>query len=288
MVASVHAWVMQQLTLGEFSSRRSVLRKAVVMAAKIAIFAYALNIFSHLGLVAFDLLPYDLGPALLIATVLTPPVSFVVAVIAYSVVGLAIYDLGLSNQRFEMLSRTDMLSGLMNRRAFLEEFEQVRGKVSLVLFDIDRFKAINDGLGHKTGDDVIAKVANVLATTAPSVAKVSRIGGEEFAVLLPGISSSEAASVAEAMRQAVEVAEFIGPGGAFQVTVSAGVAEGVAEPGFSEIFSLADRALYLAKAAGRNRLVHAGELQGTASGDGEGDGDVASQSLVAFDARRSA
>jgi diguanylate cyclase (GGDEF)-like protein len=284
MVASVHAWIMQQLTLGEFSSRRAVLHKAIVMAAKIAVFAYALNVLSHFALVAFDLLPYDLGPALVIATVLTPPVSFVVAVIAYSVVGLAIYDLGLSNQRFEMLSRTDMLSGLMNRRAFLDEFEHVRGKTSLVIFDIDRFKAINDSLGHKTGDDVIAKVANLLATVAPPLAKVSRIGGEEFAVLLPGLVSSEALEVAEAMRQAVEVAEFTGPGGRFQVTVSAGVAEGVAELGFSEIFSHADRALYLAKAAGRNRLVHANGLPEGAAGEGA----RMHQPLVTFEARRSA
>jgi diguanylate cyclase (GGDEF)-like protein len=284
MVASVHAWTIQQLTLGEFSSRRAVLRKAVAMAVKIALFAYALNVLSHFVLVAFDLLPYDLGPALVIATVLTPPVSFVVAVIAYSVVGLAIYDLGLSNQRFEMLSRTDMLSGLMNRRAFLDEFEQVRGKASLVLFDIDRFKAINDGLGHKTGDDVIAKVANLLATAAPPIAKVSRIGGEEFAVLLPGLVSSEALTVAEAMRQAVEMAEFVGPAGAFQVTVSAGIAEGVAELGFSEIFSHADRALYLAKAAGRNRLVDANGLQ-----DGlAGDSARVFSPLTTFDSRRSA
>lgn len=284
MVASVHAWIMQQLTLGEFSSRGAVLRKAMAMAAKIAVFAYALNILAHFVLFAFDLLPYDLVSALMIATVLTPPVSFIVALIAYSVVGLAIYDLGLSNQRFEKLSRTDMLSGLMNRRAFLEEFEQVRGKTSLVIFDIDRFKAINDGLGHKTGDDVIAKVAGLFDTVAPPFAKVSRIGGEEFAVLLPGLVSSEALGVAEAMRQAVEVAEFAGPGGAFQVTVSAGVAEGVTELGFSEIFSQADRALYLAKAAGRNRLVHANSLpEGVV-----GESVRAPQSLVTFDARRSA
>jgi diguanylate cyclase (GGDEF)-like protein len=284
MVASVHAWVMQQLTLGAFSSRRAVLRKAIAMAAKIAVFAYVLNILSHLVLVAFGLLPYALGPALVIATVLTPPVSFVVAVIAYSVVGLAIYDLGLSNQRFEMLSRTDMLSGLMNRRAFLDEFERVHGQASLVLFDIDRFKAINDALGHKTGDDVIAQVAAVLTIAAPDVAKVSRIGGEEFAVLLPGMVSSEALTVGETMRQAVEAAEFVGPAGAFQVTVSAGVAEGATELGFSEIFSQADRALYLAKAAGRNRLVHANALQVAASGEEA----MVSPELVTFETRRSA
>ncbi|RKE84310.1 GGDEF domain-containing protein [Rhizobium sp. AG855] len=266
MAASVHAWIIRQLTLGEFSSRRAVLAKAVVMAAKIAVFAYILNILSHFVLVALNLLPYDLWPALVIATVLTPPVSFVVAVIAYSVVGLAIYDLGLSNQRFEMLSRTDMLSGLMNRRAFLEEFERVRGRTCLVLFDIDRFKAINDGLGHKAGDDVIAKVAQVLTTVAPPIAQVSRLGGEEFAVLLPGTTGAEALAVAESMREAVEATVFTGPANPFSVTVSGGIAEGLAELGFSEIFSHVDRALYLAKAAGRNRIVHTNALQDAALG----------------------
>lgn len=284
MAATVRAWIIRQLTLGEFSSRRAVLSKAVAMAAKIAVFAYILNILSHFLLVAFDLLPYDLAPALVIATVLTPPVSFVVAVIAYSVVGLAIYDLGLSHQRFEMLSRTDMLSGLMNRRAFLEEFERVRGTASLALFDIDRFKAINDSLGHKTGDDVIGKIAQVLTAIAPPVVQVSRIGGEEFAVLLPGMSAADALDIAEAMRLGVEAAVFVGPAGPFAVTVSAGVAEGVAELGFSEIFSNADRALYLAKAAGRNRIVLADGL--LTAGRGKDPG--ASCPSDVLDVRRSA
>jgi diguanylate cyclase (GGDEF)-like protein len=284
MAASVHGWIIRQLTLGEFSSRRAVLTKAVAMAVKIALFAYVLNILSHLVLVAFGLLPYDLGPALVIATVLTPPVAFAVAVIAYSVVGLAIYDLGLSHQRFEMLSRTDMLSGLMNRRAFLEEFERVRGLMSLVLFDIDRFKSINDGLGHKTGDDVIVQMAQLLMAAAPPTAQVSRIGGEEFAVLLPGMRGADALAIADAMRRAAEAAEFTGPAGPFSVTVSAGVAEGMAELGFSEIFSHVDRALYLAKAAGRNRIVHANALQDAAMGEGA----AALPPITMIEARRSA
>ncbi len=155
------------------------------MAAKIAVFAYLLNIVGHLILVTFGLLPYPLGPALVVATMLTPPVSFLVAVIAYSVVGLAIYDLGVSRQRFERLSRTDMLSGLLNRRAFLDAFEQARGPVALILFDIDRFKAINDTLGHKAGDDVIVKVAQCLTDAAGDDVVVARIGGEEFASCFP-------------------------------------------------------------------------------------------------------
>lgn len=259
----VQVWVIRQLTLGEFSSRRAVVLKATWMAAKIAVFAYLLNIVAHFGLVALGLLPYPLIQALVVATMLTPPVSFVVALIAYSVVGLAVYDLGLSRQRFERLSRTDMLSGLMNRRAFLDAFEQARGSVSLVLLDIDRFKSINDTLGHKAGDDVIVAVAQVLKDLLGEDAMVARIGGEEFAVLLSGSEAGTGPEVAESIRRAVGEAAFEAAGRAVRITVSGGISEGVAESGFSELFSGADRALYLAKAAGRNRIVHAREFADT-------------------------
>lgn len=256
----VHLWVIRQLTLGEFSSRRAVVWKAAWMAAKIAVFAYLLNIVGHLILVTFGLLPYPLGLALVVATMLTPPVSFVVAVIAYSVVGLAIYDLGVSRQRFERLSRTDMLSGLLNRRAFLDAFEQARGPLALILFDIDRFKVINDSLGHKAGDDVIVEVSQCLTDAAGDDVVVARIGGEEFAVLLSGERTTQAIDVADAIRRSVETKGLEVLGRQITVTISGGVAEGVAELGFSELFSGADRALYLAKASGRNRIVHARHL----------------------------
>lgn len=256
----VHVWVIRQLTLGEFSSRRAVVSKAAFMAAKIAVFAYLLNIVGHLILVALGLLPYALGPALVVATMLTPPVSSVVAMIAYSVVGLAVYDLGMSRQRFEMLSRTDMLSGLMNRRAFLDTFERTRGEVALILLDIDRFKSINDTLGHKAGDDVIVRVAQCLTDLLGEGATVARIGGEEFAVLLVGPRGGEALEVAQSICRSVEAMGFEVAGLPVSVTISGGVSAGVSELGFSELFSAADRALYLAKASGRNRIVHAREL----------------------------
>ncbi len=256
----VHVWVIRQLTLGEFASRHAVLSKAALMAAKIAVFAYLLNILGHLVLVAFGLLPYPLLPALVVATMLTPPVSFFVALLAYSVVGLAIYDLGVSRQRFETLSRTDMLSGLMNRRAFLDTFEMARGPVALILFDIDRFKSINDTLGHKAGDDVIVRTAQCLTDALGSGEAIARIGGEEFAVLLTGQGTERAMQLAETIRASVEGRGLTIGGRQVSVTVSAGVSEGLAELGFSELFSGADRALYLAKASGRNRIVHAREL----------------------------
>jgi diguanylate cyclase (GGDEF)-like protein len=265
MISKANEWMIRQLSLGEFASRKAVFSRSIRMAVKIAVFAYVLNILSHLGLVAFGLLPYDLGPALVIATVLTPPVSFVVALLAYSVVGFAVYDLGVSRQRFEALSRTDMLSGLMNRRAFLDAFEKSRGPVSLLLFDIDRFKTVNDTLGHKAGDDVIVVVADVLAAAVNGHGALSRIGGEEFAILLTGVGPDEAMRLAEDIRARVADASIGAVGRVFSVTVSGGVADATADRGFSEIFSDADMALYHAKATGRNRIVHAASMVSAAA-----------------------
>ncbi len=147
-----------------------------------------------------------------------------------------------------------------------------------MLLDIDRFKSINDTLGHKAGDDVIVAVAQVLKDLLGEDAMVARIGGEEFAVLLTGAEAGTGPEVAEAIRRAVEESGFEAAGRAVRITVSGGLSEGVAESGFSELFSGADRALYLAKAAGRNRIVRAREFAETSvaasfSNDGHRSGD---------------
>ncbi len=258
-------WIVRQLTLGEFSSRRAVVWRAVWMAAKIAMLAYGLNICAHLTLVAFDLLPYDLFPALVIATVLTPPVSFVVAVIAYSVVGFAIYDLGVSRSELERISRIDMLSGLLNRRAFHKAFDDSRGDASLVLFDIDRFKAVNDTFGHSAGDDVIAAVAEVIRQTfADEIC--ARIGGEEFAVLWPRDCAGAIAERADLVRQRVAALEVASGERNVRITISGGIADLASDRGFNEIFSEADRALYVAKASGRNRIVRHRDIDSLSTG----------------------
>ncbi|GEO83790.1 MULTISPECIES: GGDEF domain-containing protein [Alphaproteobacteria] len=260
-------WIVRQLTLGEFSSRRAVVSRAVWMAAKIAMLAYGMNICAHLGLVSLGLLPYDLWPALVIATVLTPPVSFMVAVVAYSVVGFAVYDLAVSRAEFERISRIDMLSGLLNRRAFQRAFNDAGGDASLVLFDIDRFKAINDTFGHSVGDDVIAAVADVIRAGFTQDEVCARIGGEEFAVLW---SSARVESIAERVEQVRErVAALEIPCGAkrVSVTISGGIADLPHGRSFNEIFSEADRALYVAKASGRDRIVRHRDIDSLANGE---------------------
>lgn len=259
-------WIVGQLTLGEFSSRGAVVSRAVWMALKIAVLAYVLNVCAHFGLVAFGLLPYDLAPALVIATVLTPPVSFVVAVIAYAVVGFAIYDLGISRAEFERISRIDMLSGLLNRRAFQRAFDDGKGDVSLVLFDIDRFKTINDTFGHSVGDEVIAAVAEVIREGFGDSEVCARIGGEEFAVLWPASGVETITERAEHVRRRVAALDIPCNGRRVKVTISGGVADLPKGRSFNEIFSEADRALYVAKAGGRDRIVSHRDIDSLSTG----------------------
>ena len=259
-------WIVRQLTLGEFSSRRAVVWRSVWMAAKIAMLAYGLNICAHLLLVSLDLLPYDLFPALVIATVLTPPVSFVVAVFAYMVVGFAVYDLRVSRAELERISRIDMLSGLLNRRAFQKAFDDGRGEASLILFDIDRFKAVNDSFGHSIGDNVIAAVADVIRNTFDEDEICARIGGEEFAVLWAGTTIDAMAERAELARRRVEALELFAGDRSVRVTISGGMADLADGRDFNEIFSEADRALYVAKASGRNRIVRHWDIESLSSG----------------------
>jgi diguanylate cyclase (GGDEF)-like protein len=128
-------------------------------------------------------------------------------------------------------------------------------KLSLVMFDADHFKNVNDTHGHPAGDAVLRRLAALLTTTFREVDVVARVGGEEFAVLLPSTGLSGAAAVAERFRQAVAAQPIVADGVSIACTVSGGVA--TMETGSTDLDALlerADRALYAAKAAGRNRI----------------------------------
>jgi diguanylate cyclase (GGDEF)-like protein len=160
---------------------------------------------------------------------------------------------------------TDPLTGALNRRGFFERAIAAIGQaqragqaVSLVMFDLDRFKAINDGAGHAAGDAVLRRFAAVAATELRPGDVFGRIGGEEFAVLLPGSTEDMALGVAERLRARVR-AEVAPPAGKDAVTVSAGVTRltpGLEpEAALTNGLSAADSALYAAKQAGRDRVV---------------------------------
>jgi diguanylate cyclase (GGDEF)-like protein len=158
----------------------------------------------------------------------------------------------------------DPLTGLLNRAALdarvVEIEEQAHltgGAVSLILLDLDCFKAVNDNHGHKRGDAVLSDVAYEIRKSLRSFELVYRIGGEEFLVLLPGVDLSEALEIAERVRYSVEEAR---PGD-LDLTVSAGVAtDAGGNISYDTLFREADAALFGAKRAGRNRVETAGGL----------------------------
>jgi two-component system, cell cycle response regulator len=159
------------------------------------------------------------------------------------------------------LANTDALTGLHNRRHFDEAVgaELVRpaslgGQHSLILFDVDRFKAVNDDFGHRTGDAVLKHLASVAKSQLTRGRILYRTGGEEFAVFLANTPHSLARVSAELIRQAVETATFNVDGVPIQVTVSLGVARSEAADTLAHLYERADKLLYLAKANGRNRV----------------------------------
>lgn len=154
----------------------------------------------------------------------------------------------------------DTLTGLYNRRYFLDMLEREIARnerhnraFSLVILDLDLFKDINDDLGHLAGDEILNALGFVLRNRVRRHDTAARIGGEEFAVLLPETGLDDALELAEAIRRSVSEHEFSGAGRAVPLTASMGVAEwGRAMQNASDILRAADEALYEAKRDGRN------------------------------------
>jgi len=181
-------------------------------------------------------------------------------------VGLTAYRLAQrvrdQNRLLSALSRTDGLTGLLNRQAWEEaaaaEASRCRrsgGTASLLMLDVDHFKAINDRHGHPAGDTVLRSVAQILRDSLRQEDLPGRYGGEEFGIVLPDTGAAGAAVVAERVRRRIEAA-VLERRSAVHATVSIGFAE--LEPqdaDFNAWIARADRALYAAKAAGRNRCM---------------------------------
>lgn len=175
-----------------------------------------------------------------------------------------------SNLRLQRAAREDGLTGLANRRAFDEALEREwrraqreQKPVSLALIDIDSFKLFNDHYGHLRGDTCLCSVASVVMSRARRPADLAaRYGGEELALLLPGILAEGARAVGEGVRHriaALELPHEARVDGVPWVTASVGVATLVppADQDPSALIEAADHALYAAKRAGKNRVVHA-------------------------------
>lgn len=161
------------------------------------------------------------------------------------------------------LATRDSLTGLLNRRAALSRLadeiaraDREGHSMAALMADIDRFKDVNDAAGHAVGDAVLLAVAEALRTTARTYDVVARLGGEEFLVVMPTVGSDEAVAAAERMRHAVSEATTLVEGWGRPVTVSIGVATRMQEgASLSDTLRQADRALYAAKEAGRDRVM---------------------------------
>jgi diguanylate cyclase (GGDEF)-like protein len=159
------------------------------------------------------------------------------------------------------LATTDELTGLFNRRRFLalaaaewRRFQRYRRPLSLLMLDVDRFKSINDHYGHDAGDRVLAHIAQLCRNQKRSADVIGRLGGEEFAVLLPETDLEEAGLFAERLRRAVAEEAVPIAGGAVRVTLSIGASEARRARDLADLMRQADLALYEAKRTGRNRV----------------------------------
>lgn len=164
-----------------------------------------------------------------------------------------------------MLATTDGLTSLFNRRHFEElartewaRFQRYGRPLSLLMFDIDKFKSINDRFGHDAGDQVLKAVAYVCKTTKRQTDVAARFGGEEFVLMLPETDDAAAEVAAERLRKSVQNLTGVLPGKDVQVTVSIGVASAALDmAAFDVLLKRADEAMYDAKRSGRNRVVRA-------------------------------
>jgi len=193
---------------------------------------------------------------------------FAVETVIY-VVGTAFVVVVMAKERVALVHKTaamtDLLTGLFNRRAFLDAADRLIAQrarkslpVSVLMFDLDRFKSINDRYGHAVGDDALKRFADTAAASMRSTDIIGRLGGEEFAAIIPG-TPAEAAMVAERVRTAFEVAGVEISSHLIGATVSIGVATAVPPVATASLLSRADAALYRAKHNGRNRVECAGD-----------------------------
>ena len=162
----------------------------------------------------------------------------------------------------------DTLTGINNRLAYEERIEtehsrwkRFRTPVSLMIWDVDRFKTINDTFGHQAGDKVLVAIAKLLSSQIRESDFIARFGGEEFVVLAPGANQSEALALAEKLRQKIETSQFKHGDVDVPVTVSCGIVEFQNGYSVEQLFEMADRALYQAKLQGRNLCLCAEEGQ---------------------------
>lgn len=200
-----------------------------------------------------------LGVGILIA-VLAPAVLAPIGSYFHISMAAALRD---ANDKLRVLSETDPLTGIFNRRRFLDVAEGQLAlarrhcfPTSVLLIDFDRFKAINDEFGHLAGDQVLVEASRVIGTTLRESDTLARFGGEEFICLLPHTAREGALMVAQRIIEAMREHTFRHGDADIQVTVSiGGVSCGTSETSLERMTSIADSLMYQAKQSGRNRYM---------------------------------
>ncbi|MES1180184.1 MAG: diguanylate cyclase [Hyphomicrobium sp.] len=160
-------------------------------------------------------------------------------------------------RRHKREAETDALTGILNRRALFDRVTEMGTSTLIVVIalDIDHFKQINDTHGHSLGDTVLKSFANILSGAVREGDLTARIGGEEFAILLPNASLKMAGTVAERIRKRFSEQRFLSNGQLFDSTVSVGISQIGTRGRLNDLLLQADAALYKAKRSGRNRVV---------------------------------
>ncbi|GAB6844607.1 diguanylate cyclase (GGDEF)-like protein [Methylorubrum rhodinum] len=183
-----------------------------------------------------------------------------VAFVASRAIGRTQLELYRAKVEVEHLSRTDPLTGLLNRRALFAS-EDTADDMALAIVDIDHFKQVNDRYGHLVGDAVICAVARLMADHLGDLGRVGRVGGEEFAFLSSKVAQKLLELRLNKFREAVASASISVEGQKVSVSVSGGLALRFDDQSIDELYVAADRALYAAKASGRNRILTATAIE---------------------------
>lgn len=204
-----------------------------------------------------EIIPIDLFTSAVIAGILAP-------IISYGFIYLT-QQLNITEQKMRLLATTDSLTGILNRRYFFERAQNELERalrygysMSLLILDIDHFKPVNDRFGHQAGDFVLHQLAELANQSIRSTDLLGRYGGEEFIMVLPEAGIEDARAVAERLRKTVEDHKFVYDQDSIQITISVGIScLNNPDDELDDLISRADRSLYAAKDAGRNRV---GEL----------------------------
>lgn len=200
---------------------------------------------------------FSISAAVICPLFLAPPVAYV-SFRQNDRVQHLLAELKIAHETLSERVRRDALTGLLNRSAFMSESESAvdaNAQNALLLLDADHFKAINDRFGHIAGDAALAEIAAVMTRVVGERGFAGRVGGEEFAVLLPNATVDELLEAAEAIRVGVEASDVQAADMMrMPLTVSIGAVLGWRNASFIELYAEADRRLYEAKRSGRNRI----------------------------------